>query len=205
MSKKWVILSAFFLVLVLAFLITLANYGNGEILQKRYRTVSNLEQFSFVNQNGVSVTKAELSNKVVLVNYFFTTCQTVCPIMNNTLNEIYEPYRNNADFLVLSHTAMPQIDSVPVLKKYADSMKVGKNWLFVTGSKKDLYAAARNIYKLDDPNQVISDPNDDFIHTQLFALVNKKGQIKKKIYDSFNAKEMQELKEDIKLALAGEL
>jgi protein SCO1/2 len=61
------------------------------------------------------------------------------------------------------------------------------------------------MYKLDDPNQVITDPDDDFIHTQLFALVNRKGQIKKKIYDSFKPSEMKELKEDIKLALAGEL
>jgi protein SCO1 len=204
MSKKSTFLLFFFIGLIAAFLLLL-YISDKNVLSKRYKTVSTVLPFKFVNQFGKEINERDLEGKVVLVNYFFTTCRTICPKMNTKVKELYEQYKANPDFLILSHTAMPDTDSVPVLKRYADSMQAGANWMFLTGSKKDLYFAARKSYILDDPNQVVTNPDEDFIHTQLFALVNRNGKLKKKVYDSFNAKEMTELREDIQLALDGKL
>ena len=118
---------------------------------------------------------------------------------------IYEIYKNEPDFVILSHTSMPETDSFPRLKIYADSIGAGPNWIFLTGSKKELYRTARKSYALDDGSAKVEDPETDFIHTQLFGLVNRRGELKKKVYDSFNKEEMEELKADIRKTLDGEL
>jgi protein SCO1 len=205
MSKKAIFLSIFFVVLAAGFVFTLSRINGGELLEKRYRTISTVDTFSFANQNGTLTTHKDIAGKVVVVEYFFTTCQTICPVMNTTMKGIYAQYKNEPDFLILSHTSDPKNDNVVALKKYADSIGAGKNWLFLTGAKKDLYKMARKSYTLDDASIKVADPETDFIHTQLFALVNRKGEIKKKVYDSYNKAEMEELQQDIKKALDGEL
>jgi protein SCO1 len=205
MSKKFIFLSCFFIVLAVAFVYTLSQINDGVLLKKRFKTISTVNEFSFTNQLGGTTTQKTIEGKVAVVEFFFTTCQTICPKMNVTLKGIYEQYKNESDFYVLSHTSDPKNDNVAQLKKYADSIGAGKNWLFLTGTKKDLYYAARKSYSLDDESIKIEDPETDFIHTQLFALVNRKGELKKKVYDSHNKLEMEELKQDIQLALDGEL
>jgi protein SCO1/2 len=204
MSKKARILSLFFIVLTALFILVL-SFLDSDILKKRYKTISTVEPFTFTNQYGKSFTEKDIVDKVAVVEFFFTTCKTICPKMNTTMKGIYELYKAEPDFLILSHTSDPKNDSVTQLKKFADSIGAGANWIFLTGSKKDLYYAARKSYALDDGNAIVKDPETDFIHTQLFGLVNRKGQLKKKIYDSDSNAEMQELKKDIRKALDGEL
>jgi protein SCO1 len=199
MSKKFIFLSAFFLVLTVGFVAVLGGAG---LLEKRYKTISIVKQFRFLNQDSSYITEKDIEGKVAVVEFFFTTCKTICPAMNKTMKEVYEQFKNEPNFLILSHTSDPKNDNVARLKFFADSIGANhKNWLFLTGRKDSLYIAARTSYALDDQRANVIDPETDFIHTQLFALVNKKGEIKRRLYYSNIKEEMDELKADIIKAL----
>jgi protein SCO1/2 len=100
--------------------------------------------------------------------------------------------------MVVSHTSMPEVDSVPVMKKYADSLKADtKKWIFLTGNKAALYTTARVSYTIDDPNNTLVKPEDDFMHTQFCALVDRQGNVRG-IYDGLKKGEMDKLSKDIR-------
>lgn len=155
--------------------------------------------FKFVNQYGESVTNATFADKIYVTEYFFTTCQSICPIMNGHLEHIYAQFRNEPDLMFLSHTVDPETDSVPVLRAYAESHGVtDRRWHFVTGPKTELYELARKGYIL---NAEKGDGGpDDFIHTQNFALVDKERHIRG-YYDGTDSTDMQRLVTEIKLLL----
>jgi protein SCO1/2 len=116
--------------------------------------------------------------------------------MNNEVKKVYEHFKTDNDFLILSHTSDPKTDSVARLKAYADSMGVTTpNWIFLTGRKDSLYKQARISYRIDDPNNNVENIDDDFLHTQFIALVNKKGEVVK-IYDGLRKSEIEELIKD---------
>jgi len=116
--------------------------------------------------------------------------------MNNEVKKVYEHFKNENDFLILSHTSDPNTDSAQRLKRYADSMGVtNSNWIFLTGRKDSLYRQARLSYKIDDPNNNVVNIEDDFLHTQFLALVNKKGEVVK-IYDGLRQAEIEQLIKD---------
>ena len=169
--------------------------------KERFPPIAYVQPFRFTNQDGQPVTEKIMEGKVVAVNFFFTTCKSVCPKMNNNLRPSYETFKNEADFMILSHTSDPEIDTVAVLKHYADSMQVDSaKWVFLTGRKDSLYRAARLSYSLDDPNNNVASNEDDFMHTQFIALVNRKGEVVK-IYDGLKAAEVAEMKGDIRKLL----
>jgi protein SCO1/2 len=117
--------------------------------------------------------------------------------MNNNLKPVYEQYKNQADFIMVSHTSDPDRDTPQVLKQYSDSMGVdNKTWVFLTGRKDSLYNAARHSYKIDDPKNFVQDIKDDFLHTQFIALINKRGEVVK-IYDGIKPSEIKEMEVDI--------
>ncbi len=156
-----------------------------------------MQPFSFTNQNGKTITEKDIVGKVAVVNFFFTTCKSVCPIMATNLLPVYKKFGAESDFIMLSHTSDPERDSVPTLKRYADSLQVqGGRWLFVTGRKDSLYAAARHSYRIDDPANFVQNIDDDFLHSQFIALVNKKGEVVK-IYDGIKPSEVKEMETDI--------
>ena len=116
--------------------------------------------------------------------------------MNNEVRKVYEHFKNEKDFLILSHTSDPATDSTARLKEYADSIGVTTaNWIFLTGRKDSLYRQARLSYRIDDPNNNVKSIDDDFLHTQFIALVNKKGEVVK-IYDGLRKTEIDELIKD---------
>jgi protein SCO1/2 len=116
--------------------------------------------------------------------------------MNNNMKLVYEALRNEPDFLILSHTCDPDNDSVAQMKKYADSLGVDtRKWVFLTGRKDSLYNMARVSYTIDDPADNLVNLDDDFMHSQLWALVDKKGDVKK-IYDGLKQSEVKELIRD---------
>jgi protein SCO1 len=197
MSKKQVFYVLFFTVLVIAFFVTLSFVIPGFTHQK-IPPISKVEPFSFTNQDGKTITDKDVQGKVVAVNYFFTTCKSVCPKMNNNLKPVYEAFKNEKDFVILSHTCDPERDSVARLKHYADSLGVDTNkWIFLTGRKDSLYNAARNSYQIDDPKNYVQNIADDFMHTQFVALVNKKGEVVH-IYDGIKPSEMKAMTIQIK-------
>jgi protein SCO1/2 len=152
----------------------------------------------FKNQDGVPVTEKDLLGKVTVVEYFFTTCKGICPKMHVGMKNIYETYKDHPDFVIMAHTSDPETDSVARLKVYADSMKIDtKKWVLLTGRKDSLYKMARNSYLLDDPKNNFEKIEDQFIHTQFFALVDKNGKVRGQIYDGLKTEELEKLKKDI--------
>lgn len=191
MSKKALIYIVFFAVLVVAFFLVVKQW----IVRKD--TISVVQPFSFVNQDGQRFTNKDVEGKVYVAEYFFTTCPGICPTMNTNMNKVYKRFKGNKDFLILSHTCDPEQDSASQLKKYADSMQVDtRQWVFLTGRKDSLYTMARLSYTIDDPKNNLRNIDDDFLHTQFWALVNRKGEVKK-IYDGLKDEEINELMADI--------
>jgi len=201
MSRKLLGYLGFFLVLVLAFYYFL--FRDNDMWKKKLAIISYVKPFQFTNQNGLPFTDRDLIGKTTVVEYFFTTCKGICPKMNTNMKDIYETFKSEPNFLILSHTCNPETDSVPVLKRYADSLKVDSNiWVFVTGRKDSLYRMARTSYLLDDPKNSFEKIEDQFIHTQFFALVDKDGRVRSQIYDGLKKDELEKLKKDIQLLLA---
>ena len=117
--------------------------------------------------------------------------------MNTNMLKVYEQYKNEPDFLILSHTSQPEVDSVPRLKAYADSLGVNTaKWIFLTGRKDSLYYMARNSYTIDDPVNNLKNLDDDFLHTQFWALVDREGKVKK-VYDALEESEIRALTKQI--------
>ncbi|MFB6455789.1 SCO family protein [Chitinophaga sp. Hz27] len=150
--------------------------------------------FSFTDQEGNTRTQADVKGKTYVAEYFFTTCTGICPKMNANMEKIYAEYKDNPNFLILSHTVDPEHDSVPVLKEYAAKHGANsKNWWFLTGNKVDLYRLARQGYLVDDGTP---SGDEDFVHTQWFALVDKTGQIRG-LYEGTKDKDVYKLIADI--------
>jgi len=160
---------------------------------KKYHTIAD---FSLTNQNGATVTQADYADKMYVADFFFTTCQTICPIMTDHMKEIQEKLKDDPSVLLLSHTVMPEIDSVTQLKKYALEKGVDDaKWNLVTGEKQEIYELARKSYLAAKDN-----PYDqyDLIHTENFVLVDGKKQIRG-FYDGTSPSAIDKLLADIQV------
>jgi len=200
MSKKSVFYIVFFSVLVVGFYFILTSLVP-EFGKKKIAAVSYVRPFAFINQDGKTITNKDVTGKVYVAAYFFTTCKGICPKMNNNMKQVYERFKNENDFLILSHTCDPEQDSAAQLKRYSDSLGVNTSrWMFLTGRKDSLYTMARISYTIDDPANNLKSIDDDFLHTQFWALVDRKGDVRK-IYDGLKQNEINELISDIKKLL----
>lgn len=200
MSRNRFVYVLFFAGLVVAFFLAM-SWAIPGFTEKKIPPIGTLQPFRFTTQEGKPFTEKELQGKVFAVHYFFTTCSGICPRMNNNMRTVYEAFKGEKDFLILSHTCDPEIDSVARLKRYADSMQVDtQQWVFLTGRKDSLYNMARQVYKIDDPANNVTDLKSDFLHTQFVALVTRQGTIVK-IYDALKPSELKEMTADIKKAL----
>jgi protein SCO1 len=200
MSKKRLFYVLFFagLFLVFYFALTKMIPGYGDV---KMPVISYVQPFSFTNQDGKQITNSDVAGKVYVAEYFFTTCKGICPKMNNNLKQVYELFKKEPDFLILSHSVDPETDSVGRIKVYADSLGVdSRTWIFLTGRKDSLYHAARVSYLLDDPRNELKQGENQFIHTQFFALVDRNGQVRK-IYDGLKKDEIEAMESDIRQLL----
>jgi protein SCO1/2 len=196
MSKKKLFYIIFFSALVVGFFVIMSFIIPG-FSKQAIPPISRVKTFNFINQDGQTVTEKNMEGKVAAVEYFFTTCKGICPRLNNNLRTVYNEFKDQKDFIILSHTSDPETDSASRLKKYADSMQVDtKKWMFLTGKKDSLYMMARYSYKVDDPANNLQNAGDDFLHTQFIALVNKKGDVLK-IYDGLKQTEIKEMRKEI--------
>lgn len=170
----------------------LPYYGPSELSDKTQHTIPS---FTFINQYNEIVTQKDVEEKICVVDYFFVTCKSICPIMAKQMKRVYDAFHNDNEVLILSHTVNPEDDSVSVLKRYAEEHGVfDKKWLFLTGDKKHLYEMARKAYLLN-AEEGDGGP-DDFIHTQNFALIDKHGHIRG-YYDGTDSVEVTRLIQDI--------
>ena len=161
------------------------------------RKYHKIADFSLINQNGKTITQDDYKNKIYVADFFFTTCQTICPIMTTNMAEIQKKIINDDEVLLLSHSVTPKIDSVQQLKRYA--IKKGTNdakWNLVTGDKKQIYELARKSYLA--VKTVGNGDEFDMIHTETFMLIDKKRQIRG-FYDGTNKEDISRLLDDIKI------
>ena len=154
-----------------------------------------IADFSFINQNGKVITQKDYEGKIYVADFFFTTCQSICPIMTTNMVDVQRAILNNQKVMLLSHTVTPEIDSVPVLKKYAlEKGVVDSKWNLVTGDKKEIYSMARKSYlavKLGKPNELY-----DMVHTENFVLVDAQKRVRG-FYDGTKKEEINRLIDDI--------
>jgi protein SCO1/2 len=200
MSKKTIFYIIFFFLLVIGFYYTMSQLIPG-FGKSRLEPIGRVAPFSFTNQDGKKVTEQDVAGKVFVAEYFFTTCKSICPIMNANMKIVYERFKNEKDFLILSHTSDPATDSAARLKKYADSLNVDtEKWIFLTGTKDSLYRQARYSYKIDDPNNNPLINELDFLHSQFFSLVDKNGAVRK-IYEGNEREDVERMIKEIEVLL----
>ena len=159
---------------------------------KKYHTIAD---FSLINQNGKTVTQDTYNDKIYIADFFFTTCQTICPIMTDHMVILQNKLKHDPDVMLLSHTVTPKIDSVAQLKKYALNKGVlDTKWNLVTGDKKEIYELARKSYLAV---KSYGDGGDyDMIHTENFILVDQKKRIRG-YYDGTREEDIELLLNDI--------
>lgn len=199
MSKKTIFYIVFFTVLVLGFYVVMTRVT--DMGKPQLPVLNTVLPFSFTRQDSQQISNKDVRGKTVIVEYFFTTCKGICPKMNRNMVKIYNELKNEKDFLILSHTVDPETDSVPTLRRYADSIGANpSNWWFLTGTKEELYKAARESYILDDPKNSSKNITEQFLHTQFFCLVDRDGVVRG-IYDGLKKDEVEQIVADAKLLL----
>lgn len=161
---------------------------------KKYHKIND---FVLTNQNGELISQEFYQNKIYVADFFFTTCPDICPIMTENMGYLQSELKNQTDVLLVSFSVTPNVDSVDVLRSYADLKKVDDaKWNLFTGSKKEIYELARKSFL------VAKNDGDggkyDMIHTENFVLVDKEKRIRG-FYDGTDTKQMDQLLNDIKI------
>lgn len=159
-----------------------------------YHTV---QDFAFVNQYHDTVSNKTINGKIYVADFFFATCQSICPQMSSQLVHVQKAFEKDNELLILSHTVNPMHDTVDVLKGYADSYGALKNkWHFLTGNKKAIYDLAKNSYLV---NALEEDGTPEgFLHSELFLLIDKQQRIRG-MYDGTDSVAVVKLISDINL------
>mgnify|MGYP002795157471 CR=1 FL=1 len=172
-------------------------------------TIAKVPSFEFTNQDGKLISDSFYDGKVYVVEFFFTTCPTICPKMNESMLKIQNEFYGNQDFGIASFSINPKYDTPEILKEYAKTHGATlKNWNFLTGEQDKIYELANTgftLYAGEDSNA-----EGGFEHSGMFALVDKKGNIRSimdevgnpiAFYDGLDPKGVQQIKEDIKILL----
>jgi protein SCO1/2 len=170
-------------------------YGIREVEGKDtvYHTIA---PFRFTDQDNAAVTNATFADKIYVADFFFTTCQTICPIMKTQMLRLYGDIQDMPDVLLLSHTIDPEYDTVALLHEYAKRLGVkSSKWHFVTGVRDSIYKIAQTSY-FATAMQDKTEP-DGFIHSGAFLLIDKHRRIRGK-YDGTKDEDVNRLLADIK-------
>ena len=156
--------------------------------------------FKFINQYGDSVGDKNLAGKIYVADFFFTSCPSICPIMQRNMLTVYNAFKDSADIKIISYTIDPKYDSVKVLKNYADKLGVtGNCWWLLQGKKDDTYQLAEKNYLV----AVSSDPKaaGGYVHQGYFVLVDKQKRVRG-AYDGTDPKQVAQLVDDIRVLKA---
>lgn len=171
-----------------------------DVFKKRNGYGHTIGDFSFLDQNGKELTQKDIEEKVFVAEYFFTTCGSICPIMNKQMQRVQNAYNLEQDFEILSFTVDPEVDDVAQMKEYAIGHGANDSqWHFLTGKKEELYDLARKSFFVLKPAEAenLGDAGSDFIHTNNFVLVDKKKRIRG-YYNGTSAASVDSLIHDIR-------
>ena len=173
--------------------------GQSEINAKGDSVKHFIADFKFINQDGDSISQDFFKDKIYIADFFFTSCPTICPVMKTQMLRIFEKFKDQPNFLILSHTIDPKHDSVAVLKKYKEKLGVNSSqWQFVTGDKDRIYEIALKSYLVSALEDKEAVEDGGFVHSGAFVLVDKNKNIRG-IYDGTKEKEVDKLINDIEL------
>jgi protein SCO1/2 len=171
-------------------------YGEKKVVNEDtvYHTIG---VFSLTNQYGETVTNETVKDKIYVANFFFATCQSICPEMSTNLVDVQKAFDKDDSLLILSHSVNPLHDTVEVLMNYANTYKAAKNkWHLLTGNKKMIYDLAKTSYLV---NAIEDDGSaEGFLHSELLLLIDTKGRIRG-MYDGTDKGQVGKLIEDIRL------
>lgn len=178
----------------------LQHFGPKELDASGDTIFHSVAPFSFTNQYGETISDKDLEGKIYVADYFFTTCQSICPKMSTLMLDVQTTFEGSEEVVLLSHTVNPEEDSIPVLLEYSGQVHAKKGkWHFLTGNKKELYDLARHSYFLTTMEG--DGGPDDFIHSEKFILVDKEKNIRG-IYDGTSKAEVNKLIDEIKVLQA---
>lgn len=163
-----------------------------EVTDTVYQTIP---QYKFINQYGDSISNKNLSGKIYVADFFFTSCPSICPVMHRNMLSVYNEFKNQNDFKILSHSIDPKYDSVAVMKKYADKLGIsGSTWWFLQGKKDETYAlAGKYLVSVAEDSKAPG----GYVHQGYFVLVDKQGRIRG-AYDGTLPDKVQQMIADIK-------
>ncbi|OCX53192.1 electron transporter [Mucilaginibacter sp. PPCGB 2223] len=149
--------------------------------------------FSFTNQYGKTITDKDLDGKIYVADFFFTSCPSICPVMQRNMLTVYNEFKNDPNVKILSHTIDPKHDTIPVLKQYADKLGIsGDTWWLLYGKKEEIYQIAEKNYLVSakDDNQ------QGYVHDGYFLLIDKQKRIRGS-YDGTDMKQVTQLVADM--------
>lgn len=158
-----------------------------------YHTIGN---FEFINQYGETVNRETVKGKIYIADFFFATCQSICPVMSRHMKDVQAAFAADDSVLMLSHTVNPMHDTVEVLRAYGESYGAIKGkWHLLTGSKKEIYAMAKYDYLV---NAIEDDGSEEgFLHSELMLLIDTKGRIRG-MYDGTDKTQVDRLITDVR-------
>lgn len=185
---------------------TLPYLGNREPVQRQvdgktvtdtvYQTIS---PFSYLNQDSIPVSNKDFDGKIYVADFFFTSCNTICPIMHRNMLQVYEKFKDNPQVGFLSHSIDAKYDMPSRLKKYAGKLGIqGNQWQFVHGSADSIYKVAARDY-LVAAYEDKADPQG-LVHQGWFVLVDKNKHLRG-AYDGTKTDQVEHLISDMQVLL----
>ena len=155
-----------------------------------------IADFAFVNQVGDTIRKEYMAGKIYVADFFFTTCPTICPVMKKEMLRVYEQFKGEPNFRILSHSIDPTHDTQAVLKDYAEKLGVpdAATWNFLTGDQEKIFEIGQTSY-LTTTMADDMEPGG-FLHSGAFLLVDQQGRIRG-VYDGTKTEQVDRLLADI--------
>ncbi|MCF2518507.1 SCO family protein [Dyadobacter sp. CY351] len=167
-----------------------------EVVDTVYNTIP---AFSFVNQEGDTVSEKIVEGKIYVADFFFTTCPTICPVMKRQMIKVYNQYKGNPQVMILSHSIDPDHDTPQVLKKFASDLGIeGNQWQFLTGNKEKIFEIGQTNYLVTAKEDKTADGG--YIHGGAFILIDKDKRVRG-MYDGTTEEGTQKLIADMKILL----
>lgn len=211
-AMRWTIRVGSWGVLIAAMLLLVISYVHSRRVKPSAPTQTTLSvlgevpAFSLTAHTGEPITSSGLRGKVWIANFFFTTCRSICPIMQDNMVEVQKAFANNPSVQIVSFTVDPEHDTATVLRDYAHRQgAISGKWVFVTGEKKAIYRLARQGFKLaaEDTPEELQGTRHDFIHSEKFVLVDAQGRIRG-YYSGLDMEQVRRLIEDTQYLLREE-
>ena len=158
--------------------------------------LGSIPSFEFTDSDGNLISQEELSGKIWVADFIFTTCTMACPVMTGNMNLIHKAFKNNDKVRIVSISVYPEYDTPEILKEYASRYNANTNrWHFLTGPEENVKLVIKNGFKMGDYEDII-------FHSEKFALVDQNGNIRG-YYNGIKTDDIKTLKKDIRVLLNG--